>query len=328
MAQLRRWWPHHVNMSPMSQPTVSIVIPAANSASTIGEAIRSVQAQDYPHIVDIVVAAADEESAKVALNAGARVVENPSRLTPVALNLAIGASSGDVVVRVDAHSTVPPDYVSTAVSTLLETDAENVGGMQVPVGSSFWSRAIAAAMASPAGSGDARYRIGGPPGPAETVYLGVFKRSTLERLGGFDESYVRHQDYELNERIRAEGGTVWFDPRLKVNYRPRSSLRALARQYFDYGSWKRAFSGANPGSLRLRQMASPVIVIVLAGSFVASLWSPWALLVPGFYIAGLAGAGLLIMKRAGIAALGVPLALATMHLSWGLGFLLGQTREW
>ncbi len=311
----------------MSSPTVSIVIPAANSASTIGEAIQSVQAQDYPHIVDIVVAAADEESADAARKAGARVVENSSRLTPVALNLAIAASSGEVVVRVDAHSTVPPDYVTTAVSTLLETQADNVGGMQVPVGSSFWSRAIAAAMASPAGSGDARYRIGGPPGPAETVYLGVFRRSTLERLGGYDESYVRHQDYELNERIRAEGGTVWFDPRLKVSYQPRSTLRELARQYFDYGSWKRAFSRANPGSLRLRQMAPPVMVIVLAGSFVASLWSPWALLVPGVYVAGLVLAGLLGVNRAGISALGVPLALATMHLSWGLGFLVGQTRE-
>ncbi len=311
----------------MSSPTVSIVIPAANSASTIGEAIQSVHAQDYPHIVDIVVAAADEESANAARKAGARVVENSARLTPVALNLAIAASSGEVVVRVDAHSTVPPDYVTTAVSTLLETRADNVGGMQIPVGRSFWSRAIAAAMASPAGSGDARYRIGGPPGPAETVYLGVFRRSTLERLGGYDESYVRHQDYELNERIRAEGGTVWFDPRLKVSYRPRSSLRALARQYFDYGSWKRAFSRANPGSLRLRQMAPPVIVIGLAGAFVASLWSPWALLVPGAYVAGLVGASLLGIDRAGVSALGVPLALATMHLSWGLGFLVGQTRE-
>lgn len=324
---MRRWLALHVNMCPMSLPTVSIVIPAANSAPTIGQAIRSVQAQDYPHIVDIVVAAADEESATVARTAGVRVVENPSRLTPVALNLAIAASSGEVVVRIDAHSTVPPDYVSTAVSILLETDADNVGGMQVPAGSSFWERAIAAAMASPAGSGDARYRIGGPPGPSETVYLGVFRRSTLERHGGYDESFVRHQDYELNERIRAGGGTVWFDPRLKVTYRPRSSLRALARQYFDYGSWKRAFSRANPGSLRLRQMAPPIIVIALAGAFVASLWSPWALLVPGVYAAGLVGSGLFNMNRAGIAAFGVPPALATMHLSWGLGFLLGQTRE-
>lgn len=311
----------------MSQPTVSIVIPAANAASTIGEAICSVQAQDYPDIVDIVVAAADHESAVVARDAGARVVENPSWLTPAALNLAIAASSGEVVVRVDAHSTLPMDYVSTAVSTLLETGADNVGGMQVPMGSSFWSRAIAAAMASPAGSGDARYRIGGPPGPAETVYLGVFRRSTLERLGGYDESYVRHQDYELNERIRAQGGTVWFEPRLKVTYRPRSSLRALARQYFDYGSWKRAFSRANPGSLRLRQVAPPVTVMLLAVSLVATFWSPWALLIPAGYVAVLVGAGLLSLNQAGIAAFGVPLALATMHFSWGLGFLLGQTRE-
>ena len=311
----------------MSQPTVSIVMPAANAADSIGESLRAVAAQDYPNIVDVVVAAADEATAATARLDGARVVDNPSGKTPVALNLAIGASRGEVVVRVDAHSTIPPGYVSRAVRTLIETDADNVGGMQVPVGRSFWSRAIAAAMSSPAGSGDARYRIGGKAGPVDTVYLGAFRRATLDRLGGYDESFVRHQDYELNARIRHEGGTIWFDPGLRVEYTPRSSLRLLARQYFDYGTWKRWFARTNRGALRPRQLAPPLLVIALAASLAAAVVSPWSLLVPGVYLLGLVVAGLVTVPTTGLAAVGVPIALLTMHTSWGVGFLTGQMRE-
>ena len=314
-------------MEPMSHPSVSIVIPAANAARIIGESLRAIGAQDYPNIVDVVVAAADQDTAAAARLTGVTVVDNPSGRTPTGLNLAIGASTGEIVVRVDAHSIVPPDYVSRAVVTLTETRADNVGGMQVPVGESFWGRAIAAAMSSPAGSGDARYRIGGKAGPVETVYLGVFRRSTLDRLGGYDESFARHQDYELNERIRVAGGTVWFDPELRVEYLPRSSLRLLARQYFDYGSWKRSFARSNPGALRPRQLAPPLLVVLLVMSLAASLVSPWFLLVPGLYLLGLVAAALATAPSSGPAFVGVPIALLTMHIAWGLGFLMGQTRD-
>lgn len=311
----------------MSQPTVSIVIPAANAADTIGESLRAIADQDYPNIVDVVVTAADEATAAAARLAGATVVENPSGKTPAALNLAIAASRGDIVVRVDAHSTIPPGYVARAVLTLMETNADNVGGMQVPVGRSFWSRAIAAAMSSPAGAGDARYRIGGKAGPVDTVYLGAFRRATLDRLGGYDESFVRHQDYELNARIRREGGTIWFDPALRVEYTPRSSLRLLARQYFDYGTWKSWFARSNRRALRPRQLAPPLLVIALAVSLAAAVFSPWSLLVPGVYLLGLVVAGLATVPTTGIAVAGVPIALLTMHLSWGVGFLTGQMRD-
>jgi hypothetical protein len=178
-------------------------------------------------------------------------------------------------------------------------------------------------MASPFGAGDARHRIGGPAGPVETVYLGVFRRSTLERLGGFDVTFDRNQDYELNHRIRESGGLVWFDPELRVTYRPRGSLGALASQYFQYGQWKREFARRHPGSLRWRQLAPPFLVALLAGSIVAGLWwAPiWAL--PIAYLIALLLIGLAHLSRLGIAALGMSIALATMHLSWGLGFLTG-----
>lgn len=302
------------------QSTVSIVIPAAGAAEMLPQALTALEQQEYPNIIEVVVAAADKESADAARRFGATVVANPSGATPIALNLAIEASTGDVVVRCDARSKLPSDYVERAVDTLVRTGADNVGGMQVPVGETFWERAIAAAMSSRLGAGDARYRLGGEEGPVETVYLGVFRRSALERVGGFDETFVRTQDYELNHRIIESGGAVWFDPGLRVEYRPRGSLGALARQYFEYGQAKRQFSRKHPGSLRWRQLAAPALVVVLVGSGLLSLFWPALGLVPAVYVAEVLAGGLVTARRHGAAALGAPLALATMHVSWGLGF--------
>jgi glycosyltransferase involved in cell wall biosynthesis len=304
-------------------PTVDVIVPAARAAGSIGRVIEAIRAQGYPNLGSIVVACADDETANVASRHGAVVVANPTGKTPAGLNLALGATTADIVARVDTHSMIPPGYLERAVQTLLEIGADNVGGMQVPVGETPWEKAIAAAMASRFGAGDARYRIGGEPGPVETVYLGVFRRETLDRLGGFDESFERTQDYELNHRIRESGGVVWFDPELRVEYRPRSSLRDLAGQYFQYGRWKRQFNRRHPGSLRWRQLAPPLLVLVFFLAIVAGLWWPPAWLVPVLYMTALLVIGLASVPRIGSPALGMPFALATMHVSWGLGFLRG-----
>ena len=310
-----------------SPPAVSIVIPASGAGASLPAALRAVHDQTYPNIVDVIVAAADNDSASAARTGRATTIPNPQRRTPAGLNRAIARSTGDVVVRVDARSIIPDDYVVRVVEALTETGADNVGGMQIPIGHTFPERAIAAAMRSRAGAGGARYRVGGESGPADTVYLGAFRRATLERLGGFDERYERHQDYELNQRIREQGGVVWFDPELRVEYRPRCSLKALARQYYDFGKWKRRFARDHPGTLLMRQKAPPTLVPLLALSLAGSLlWRP-LLLLPASYAAALITSGLAQLRTAGSAALGVPAALATMHLAWGLGFLVGQTSE-
>jgi glycosyltransferase involved in cell wall biosynthesis len=308
-------------------PSVTVVIAAADAAETLPVALRSIRSQTYPGPLEVVVAAADLETSRVVGSAADLVVENPTGETPTGLNLAIAAGSGEIVVRVDAHSELPIDYVSSLVGLLAATKAENVGGRQVPVGTTFMERGIAAAMSSRFGAGDARYRVGGAAGPTDTVYLGAFRRSTLDRLGGYDERFKRHQDYELNQRIRASGGTVWFDPSVAVTYRPRSSLRALSGQYFQYGRWKRVFARRHPGSLRPRQLAPPVLVAVLATSLLAAIWWPVLLAVPAIYLGGLLLVGLASTPRIGAPALAMPPALAVMHLSWGLGFLLGQSSD-
>lgn len=310
-----------------SWPSVSVIIAAAAAENSLPDALRAVANQDYPGDIEVVVAVADEATARAAEDHDVLVVENPSGHTPVGLNLAARASSGEILARVDAHAVIPTDYIRQIVATLIKTNADNVGGRQVPVGTSFMEKAIAAAMSSRSGAGDARYRIGGDPGPADTVYLGAFHRSVFDRIGGYDERFVRNQDYELNHRIRLTGGLVWFDPDVVVAYRPRSSLSALARQYFGYGTWKRFFARSHDWSLRPRQWAPPLLVVGLAAALIGSIWWTWLLLLPLLYVVELIAVGLASLPRVGAPALLMPVALGVMHISWGLGFLLGQTKD-
>lgn len=299
---------------------MSVIVPARDAAGHLPRAIDSIRAQTYPEIVEVIVAAADEETARVARAAGVKVVENADGSTPAALNRAIEAAKGDVIVRCDTHAVLPPTYVERAVETMTRTGADNVGGMQIPVGVTLWEQAIATAMSSRLGAGDARYRVGGAEGPTETVYLGVFKKQTLDRLGGFDQEFLRNQDYELNHRILESGGVVWFDPELKVEYRPRGSLADLARQYFLYGRAKRQMARKHRRSLRWRQMAAPVLTGGLAASIAASIVWPWALLGPAGYLIGLEVLAAVTTRRPELS-MATTAALATMHLSWGAGFL-------
>ncbi len=308
-------------------PTVSVVVPARDAASSVAAAVASALAQEYPALEEVVVAAGDAPTAAAVPTGDPRVVvvDNPSGSTPAALNAALAASSGDVIVRCDAHAVLPPGYVLRAVQTLMDTGAANVGGRQVPQGRTLFERAVGLAMVSPVGAGDARYRLGGEPGPVDTVYLGVFRRAAVEKVGGFDETLERNQDYELNWRLRSDGEVVWFDPGLAVAYRPRGSVPSLWRQYFDYGRWKREVLRRHPGSRRWRHLAAPVLVGGLGISAALGLsGSRLALVVPSAYLAVTVGAAAADLGRTRRpAALLEPLALWTMHLAWGTGFIAG-----
>ena len=220
-----------------------------------------------------------------------RLVTTPPGPPAPASTARSAAARHDVVVRLDGHALVPADYVRVAVETLQRTGADNVGGLMAAEGVTDFQRAVAAAMTSPIGVGQAAFHTGGEEGPAPTVYLGAFRREVLDRLGGYDETFLRAQDWELNHRIREAGGLVWFTPRMSVTYRPRSTLRALARQYRDYGRWRRVVmrehaghgQRALPGAAGRRWSRSPRARCVgLAG------WRP-----------GTAGARRLRRRRAG-----------------------------
>lgn len=314
-------------MSEDDAPSLSVVVPVRNDAAHLGDTVAVILRQDYPRPFELVLAvgpSADgtREVAEElqATHSRVRVVDNPTGTTPAALNAAIRASTGDVIARVDSHSEPAPGYLRHAVEQLEATGADNVGGVQRATGATPVQDAIAAAMSSPFGVGNARFHYGGRPGPTDTVYLGVFRRSALERIGGYDESLVRNQDYDLNWRIRDSGGTVWFDPELVVTYHPRATWLALARQYWQYGYWKAVMLGRHPRSLRWRQLAAPLAVVANATALATSVVWPQALVVPASYGLGCAVAAMAISAPAGVR-LRLPLTFALMHHAWGGGFL-------
>jgi succinoglycan biosynthesis protein ExoA len=313
-------------------PRVSVVMTARDAGATIDETVAAVLSQGYPDL-ELVVAEGlsaddtrDRLAAAAARDARVRLVDNPEGHTPAGLNAAIAASGGEVIVRCDAHSRLPEGYVQAVVDLLTQTGAAVVGGVQAPRGRSAFGRAVAAAMRSRLGSGSARYRTGRRSGATDTVYLGAFRRDALEAAGGFDERMLRNQDYDLNHRIRRRGGTVWLDTDLRVGYRPRETPGALWRQYFAYGRWKRAGLRLHPAAARLRQAAPPLFVLAVASAaVVAARGSPVALLAltAAYGVSLAAAAAAALVRTRDAAVLLMPVALAVMHLAWGIGFLVG-----
>jgi glycosyltransferase involved in cell wall biosynthesis len=311
-------------------PPVSVIMPVLNEERHLRGAVRHILEQDYPGEIEVVIAlgpSTDRTDAiaaeLVAEDERVHTVPNPSGRTPAGLNAAIAASKHPVVVRVDGHGMLSQGYIATAVRLLEEKGAANVGGIMHAEGETPWEEAVAAAMTSRIGVGNAAFHTGGEAGEAETVYLGVFRREVLEQQGGYNEEFIRAQDWELNFRIRQAGGLIWFSPELLVSYRPRPSVRALATQYRNYGRWRRVVARYHSGSISARYLAPPAALLAIAAGLVAgAVLTPWALAVPGAYAAGVAlgsvpaGRGL----RPGVRAR-IPLALATMHLTWGWGFL-------
>ena len=308
-----------------SPPSVSVVIPAHDGGGHIAAALDSVLAQRYGGAIEVIVADGSKAPRLAAMlerpYPDVRVVRNPDGSASAGLNHALAAATGEVVVRCDTQAVLPQHYVARAVETLQRTGAANVGGWRHAVGTGFFERAAALAVTTLLGVGNARHHRGGRAGPSDTVYLGTWRRETLEAVGGFNTHLLRNQDYELNWRLRELGETIWFDPALVVEYRPRGSLWSLAKQYFDYGRWKAAMLRQHPRSLRWRQLAAPALVAGLAASFTAALLGfRVALLLPFGYVAALAAwsVGVGIARREPAATL-LPLALATMHLCWGVG---------
>lgn len=326
---------------------VSYVMPVLNEAGYIETAVRSVLEQDYAGEKELVLALGPSTDgtteiveALAAADRRIRIVANPLADIPVGLNLAIRASTHPIVVRVDAHSELEPDYTAAAVATLERTGAANVGGVMLARGKNAFQSAVARAYNSPFGLGGARYHGGATEGAAESAYLGVFRRDALEGAGLFDETIRRGEDWELNLRIRWRGGTVWFDPDLKVTYWPRENWPKLARQFFATGVWRaelvRRYGGRNPW----RFFAPPLLVLSLVASLVIGvlqvtgvLHGRLGLLASAVYLAPIAYALLVLWVAFTQDAVQhwrdrwlFLIVLPTMHVSWGAGFIVGLIR--
>ena len=309
-------------------PAVSVILPILNEEPYLRDAVSSILSQDYLGTFEVVLAIGPsrdrtQEIAEELHREDNRVivVENPSGRTAAGLNAALRAAKGSIIVRVDGHAQIPHNYISIAVKLLAETGAVNVGGMMAAEGVTTFEKSVAGAMRSPLGVGASRFHTGGEAGAVDTVYLGVFQKAALIAIGGFDERFTRAQDWELNFRLRNNGGTIYFDPRLEVTYRPRSSLAALAKQYFEYGRWRRVVARRHKGTINYRYLAPPValagfLLSLLMGAFLDSLFfAPAAI-----YLLFVAGSAIAIARSA-IQYIYLLAIIPTMHFAWGAGFI-------
>jgi glycosyltransferase involved in cell wall biosynthesis len=309
-------------------PSISVILPVLNEEAHLAEAIAAILSQDYLGAFEVILALGpsrdrtDEVAQSLAASdSRIKLVANPSGKTAAGLNLAIAASTNPVIVRVDGHAKIPNNYLTLAVEILRQSGAVNVGGVMAAEGITKFEIAVARAMRSPLGVGASRFHTGGTAGEVDTVYLGAFRREAINAAGGFDERYIRAQDWELNHRLRKNGGKVYFDPRLQVTYRPRPNLRKLAKQYFQYGTWRRVVSRSHPGTVNLRYLAPPFAVF---GTFLSIFLG--LLLHPIFYIpAAVYGAFIVIsatLIAKSLSEFGSLLAIIpTMHFAWGTGFI-------
>lgn len=318
---------------------VSYVMPVLNEAGHLANAVSAVLAQEYEGEAELILALGgstdrtDVIAAELAAaDARVRLVANPTSDVSSGLNLAIRASRFPVVIRVDAHSDLSPGYTQDAVAALRRTGAANLGGVMVAQGSGRVQEAIARAYNSPFGLGGGIYHHGDEEGPADSAYLGVFRREVLFEVGLFDEAQRRGQDWELNSRIRAAGYLVLFVPQLRITYWPRASLDGLRRQMYATGAWRGHLARRQGGS-PLRYLPPPLVAVIVLGSVLGLVLQGLGRggRVAGIFHLGaasyLAGATAIGLTRLGgrniVDRLINAVVLIVMHLSWGFGFLRG-----
>jgi glycosyltransferase involved in cell wall biosynthesis len=307
---------------------ISVILPVLNEEKYLEDAVNAILAQKYDGKLEVILAVgpSHDKTLEIAqrlhlIDSRIIVVENPTGRTAAGLNLAIAASQYSIIVRVDGHANIPSNYCQLVSEILESSGAVNVGGVMAAQGQSLFERSVALAMRSPLGVGASRFHTGGKAGEVDTVYLGAFRKEALIAVGGFDERFTRAQDWELNFRLRQAGGVVYFDPRLVVTYRPRSTVKALAKQYFEYGRWRRVVSRRHQGTINYRYLAPPFTVVVTTLSLLLGwLISPVFLIPALVYAVFIVIASLIIGKSAG-EILCLPTILPVMHISWGLGFL-------
>jgi glycosyltransferase involved in cell wall biosynthesis len=309
-------------------PAVFVVLPILNEELHLSNAVQSILDQDYAGSLEIILALGPskdktDEVAQSLASSDTRIllVRNPSGRTAAGLNLAISKSSNPVIVRVDAHAVLQRNYISLAIEVMRSSGAVNVGGVMGAQGVSYFEKAVARAMRSPLGVGASRFHTGGDAGYVETVYLGVFIRSAVIAVGGFDERFIRAQDWELNYRLRQAGGKIFFDPRLHVIYRPRSTANALAKQYFEYGRWRRVVSRRHQGTINYRYLAPPFSLIGTLLSIALAVTLHVIFIIPAAIYASFLILASFVIGKGVIEKILMPIVLFTMQMSWGVGFL-------
>lgn len=317
----------------VAHPRISVLVPCYNEAKFIGPCLESVLEPFVLENTEVLVIdgmSPDGTRDVVRRLADAypivRLLDNPDRLQSHGMNVGLAAARGGIIVRLDAHSTYPPGYVETCVRLLERTgDAANVGGVMEPRGSGPFTEAVARAMLHPLGIGGSRFHHGTFSGYVDTCYLGTYHRDAIDRAGGYDPASHPAEDAELNCRIINQGGRIYLDSSIRVQYQPRPTWPRLARQFFWYGRGRCALILKHRKLFSAGRLAPPTLVVAILAALVASFWNPLWLLIPGAYLLGAFAGGFYLTRgephrvRLGLLQ-GV--VLATMHVSYGSGFLL------
>ena len=317
-------------------PNVSIVIPCRNESRHIEACLRGVLAfEPPPGGFEVIVADGMSEDGtrdivgRITLEDGrVRMVDNLDRTTPSGLNVAIRAARGTIIVRIDAHTEYASDYLRQCVEVLGETGADDVGGPWVARGRTYLERCVAAAFNAPFAVGGARSHRLDYEGPIDNVYLGCWRRELLERIGLFDEEFVRNQDDELCFRLVQGGGMIWQSPRIRSWYTPRDTLAGLFKQYFQYGYWKVRVIQKHHAPAAIRHLvpgsfAASLVVLTVAAPFFWPASMALAALISAYSLA-LVTASVATAARSGWRLLpGLPAVFACYHVGYGLGFLCG-----
>ena len=318
-------------------PYVTVIMPIHNEAEFIRRSLGAVLAQDYPSDLTevlIVDGMSTDQTYKIIRQLIAesgctrvRLLENKGRIVPTGLNLAIREAKGDIIIRVDGHTVIAPDYVRQCVVALHRTNADNVGGLMKGVGITTFGQAVALATSSPFGVGGARFHYSDQEEWTDTAYMGAWPRKVFEQIGLFDERLVRNQDDEFSYRLRAAGGRILLSPHIKSEYTVRSTPWLLGKQYFQYGFWKILVLQKHTFQMRPRQFVPPAFALALSSSLVFALlgWGWWLLtLILAAYLLANLSASFYISARSGWRyLLLLPLTFAILHLSYGFGFLIG-----
>ena len=320
-------------------PFVAVIMPIRNEARHIRLSLGAVLAQDYPEErMEVIVAdgMSDDGTREIVQSLQLEhpclhLVDNPGRIVPMAMNAALRQAKGSIIVRVDGHTIVAPDYVRQSVSALERTGADNVGGRMNAIGDNSFGKAVALAGSSRFGVGGARFHYSDQDEWVDTVYMGAWPRQVFDRIGLFDEELVRDQDDEFNYRLLEHGGRIRLSSLIKSRYTVRSGPRSLWRQYYQYGFWKVRVMQKHPRQMRWRQFVPPSLVAALLGSTLLSFFSPCGRILVSLAAGPYLLANLATSLRA--AALNgwrhlplLPLVYAILHLSYGLGFLVGLVR--
>jgi len=317
-----------------NRPTVSVILPVLNEAEHLESSVGSVLSQEFDGQIEILLALGPSkdntnEIAKRLAKADPRIhlVENAAGLTTAGMNLCIKHAKADIIVRVDAHSELAPGYIKRGVELLAETGADELGGIMLARGRSAFQQAVAWAYSSRFGIGGAAYHVGGEAGEAESAYLGIFRADALTRVGGYDESIIRGEDWDLAQRIKATGGLVWFSPELTVTYWPRGRFEKLIKQFWSTGVWRGDLTKRNFAAASKRYFAPPVLVAVVAAGLLAVPFGLVLGILPlAGYLAAVAALAVTATNLSLKARVALLVVLPSIHFSWGTGFWFGFLR--